>query len=412
MQLIKPDINIDFMGKRNLLMMLSAALLVLSLIPLLIQGGPNYGIDFSGGILVQVKFQKPTDAAAVKEALKPIGLDDSTVQRFGKVEDAEFLIRAQKPDLELAGLDHKLADALKTTYGEAFEVRRVETVGPKVGKDLRQQALMAVFFALLLMAVYISGRFEAKWILSAVMAGVLVATALLAHWLLATVLGLSDTLVMVAQIIVALGVTMTACWLLRLRYAMGAVVSLSHDVLITVGIYTLCGKEFNLSSVAAILTVIGYSLNDTIIVYDRIRENLRKGSRGTSFEQVINDSVNQTLSRTILTSGTTILVLVCLFLLGGGVIEDFALALLLGVGVGTYSSVYVASPMLLMMPQGGGFKVSLPQAAPAKPAPRPAPKPAPGPEPEEMSDDPDRPATIRRVRGRTAKVSRAKRKKR
>ena len=411
MQLIKPDLNIDFMGKRNLLMMLSAAMLILSLIPLLIKGGPNYGIDFSGGILVQVKFQKPTEAAAVKEALKPIAMDDSMVQRFGKVEENEFLIRAQKPDLELAGLDHKLAEALKTTYGDAFEVRRVETVGPKVGKDLRQQALMAVFFALLLMAVYISGRFEAKWILSGVMAGVLIGTTLVAHWLLATVLGLGDTMVMMLLIIIALGVTIAACWVLRLRYAMGAVVSLSHDVLITVGVYTLCGKEFNLSSVAAILTVIGYSLNDTIIVYDRIRENLRKGTR-TSFERVINDSVNQTLSRTILTSGTTLLVLVCLFLLGGGVIEDFALALLLGVAVGTYSSVYVASPMLLMMPQGGGLKVSLPQAEPAKPAAKPAPRPAPGPEPEEMSDDPRRIPAARPVRGRTAKVSRAKRKKR
>ncbi|MFH1059635.1 MAG: protein translocase subunit SecF [Pseudomonadota bacterium] len=409
MQLIKPDLNIDFMGKRNLLMIMSAVLLVLSLIPLLIKGGPNYGIDFSGGILVQVKFNQATDAGAVKAALTPLGMEDSLVQRFGKMEDNEFLIRAQKPDLELAGLDQKMAAALKQTYGETFEVRRVETVGPKVGKDLRQQALMAVFFALLLMAVYISGRFEAKWVLSAVMAGVLIAATLLAHWLLATVLALNDALVMVMLIVIALGVTMAACWILRLRYAMGAVVSLSHDVLITIGIYTMCGREFNLSSVAAILTVIGYSLNDTIIVYDRIRENLRKNLR-LPFEKVINDSVNQTLSRTILTSGTTILVLVCLFVLGGGVIEDFALALLLGVAVGTYSSVYVASPMLLLMPEGGGLKLNLPQAGAAKPAPKPAARRA----PESANEIPatlPRAAGSRQVRGRTSKTSRAKRKK-
>jgi len=412
MQIIKPDINIDFMGKRNLLMVISAVLLVVCLLPLILRGGPNYGIDFAGGILVQVKFAKPTAPADIREALKPLGMDDSMVQPYGHDDDNEYLIRAERPDLKLEGLGQQISQALSAKYGgEGFEVRRLETVGPKVGKDLRQQALMAVFFALLLMAVYISGRFEAKWVLAAVMAGVLIATTLLAHWLLASILGLGDTTVMVLLIVVALGVTLAACWVLRLRYAMGAVVSLSHDVLITIGLFSLLDREFNLATVAAILTIIGYSLNDTIIVYDRIRENLKKDSRADLIE-LTNQSVNQTLGRTILTGGTTIIVLIVLFFLGGGVLEDFALILLIGVVVGTYSSVYVASPMLLLMPRSGGLKLSLPQTAPARPAAKPAPRPAPGPEPEEMSDDPNRPATIRRVRGRTAKVSRSKRKKR
>ncbi|MFZ5587316.1 MAG: protein translocase subunit SecF [Thermodesulfobacteriota bacterium] len=411
MQIIKPDINIDFMGKRNLLLVVSAVMLLICLLPLVLRGGPNYGIDFAGGILVQVKFAQPTTPADIREALKPLGMDDSMVQPFGHDEDNEYLIRAEKQELNLDGLGEQVAQALKVKYADEFEVRRLETVGPKVGKDLRQQALLAIFFALLLMAVYISGRFEAKWVLSAVMAGVLIATTLVAHWVLASLLGLGDTTVIVLLIVVALGVTMAACWVLRLRYAMGAVVSLSHDVLITVGLFSLLNKEFNLATVAAILTIIGYSLNDTIIVYDRIRENLRKGGRKGMIE-ITNQSVNQTLGRTILTGGTTIIVLIVLYLLGGGVLEDFALILLIGVLVGTYSSVYVASPMLLLMPESGGLKLNLPQPGPAaKPAARPAPRRAAEPAEATPAAAP-RAAGARQVRGRATGTSRAKRKKR
>lgn len=381
MHLIKPDINIDFMGKKNLLMGLSAIILVLSLIPLVAKGGFNYGIDFAGGLLAQVKFAKPTQPAGIRQALKSLDLDDSLVQSLGKTEDNEFLIRAQKPDLKLDGLSAGLKQSLGAAYGDdGFEIRRVETVGAKVGKDLRQKALMAIFFSLLLMAVYISGRFEAKWVLSGIMAAVLAGVALVEYWILAQVMHLGDSLVMVMLIITSLLVTMLACWVLRLRYAMGAVVSLSHDVLITVGIYTLLGREFNLSTVAAVLTIIGYSINDTIIVYDRIRENLHKNPR-QDMTSLINDSVNQTLSRTILTVGTVVMVLLSLVFLGGNVIEDFALALLIGTAVGTYSSVYVASPFLLLMPTSKGLldfsaKPAAAKAAPARAAARPAPRTA------------------------------------
>lgn len=421
MQLIKPDINIDFMGKKNLLMGISALLLVLSMIPLIVKGGFNYGIDFSGGLLAQVKFAKPTEPGAIRAALKPLALDDSQVQSFGKAEDNEFLVRAQKPDLNLEGLSEGLGKALGAVYGEGFEVRRVETVGAKVGKDLRQKALLAIFFSLLLMAVYISGRFEAKWILSGVMAAVLAGVSIVEYWLLAEVMGLGETMVMVTMIVTCLVVTALACWVLRLRYAMGAVVSLTHDVLITVGIYTMLGGEFNLSTVAAVLTVIGYSINDTIIVYDRIRENLHKNPR-QDMQGLVNDSVNQTLSRTILTVGTVLMVLIALVTLGGGVIEEFAMALLIGTAVGTYSSVYMASPMLLLMPTGGGLlSFSAPAAktasarAAAKPVGRPQARPqAPAEEAGEGAEE-AAPRQVVRTLGTTtrprSKQSRSKRKK-
>ncbi|CAO0819674.1 Protein-export membrane protein SecF [Desulfarculales bacterium] len=415
MQLIKPDINIDFMGKKSLLMTLSAILLVMALIPLIIKGGFNYGIDFSGGLLAQVKFQNPTDTGAIKDALKPLGLDDSLVQSFGKAEDNEFLVRAQKPELKLEGLGDGLAKALGAVYGKTFEVRRVETVGPKVGKDLRQKALLAIFFSLLLMAVYISGRFEAKWILSGVMAAVLAGVSLVEYWILAEIMHLGDTMVMVLLIVTCLLVTGLACWVLRLRYAMGTVVSLTHDVLITVGIYTMFGGEFNLSTVAAVLTIIGYSINDTIIVYDRIRENLHKNPR-QDMQSLINDSVNQTLSRTILTVSTVLIVLAPLVTLGGGVIEEFALALLIGTAVGTYSSVYVASPMLLLIPTSKSllsFSALAAKNASARPAPKPGPQPQARPEVDE--EEGTAPRKAKRALGATtrprSKQNKTKRKK-
>jgi preprotein translocase subunit SecF len=410
LQLIKPDINIDFMSKKKLLLTLSAILLAVALLPIIMRGGFNYGIDFAGGILVQAKFAKSTDPAAIKQALKPLGLNESLVQALGKAEDNEFLVRAQKPDLLWEGLGDKIAQAFKAEYGEGnFEVRRVETVGPKVGKDLREKALLAIFFSLLLMAVYISGRFEAKWVLSAIMATVLVGVSIVEYWLLSEVLSLGDTMVMVLLIVTCLLVTVLACWFLRLRYALGAVVSLTHDVLITVGIYTALGREFNLSTVAAVLTIIGYSINDTIIIYDRVRENLFKGVK-KSMEEILNDSVNQTLSRTILTVGTVLIVLVTLYALGGSAIEDFALALLIGTAVGTYSTIYIASPMVLMIPASGAVlsltAFSKPKTGlPAKPVSRQALRPVPQ-HVEEEEDKRDKEMT--RSPARPAKMAAAK----
>ena len=219
-----------------------------------------------------------------------------------------------------------------------MDIRRVEMVGPKVGEDLRQKALFAIFYAILFIAIYISGRFELKWLMSIVMA---LSLALVVY--VTSSLGFSVTWL----ILIALAVTLALCWFLRLKYAMGAIVALIHDVTITVGFFALTDREISLSIIAAFLTIVGYSLNDTIVVFDRIRENLSRFRR-RPFEEVMNTSINETLSRTILTSTTTLIVVVTLFVLGGGVIHDFAFALLIGVIVGTYSSIFVASPILLV----------------------------------------------------------------
>ncbi|KIX11307.1 protein translocase subunit SecF [Dethiosulfatarculus sandiegensis] len=349
MEIIKPGINIDFVGRRKLAFGLSGLLLLVTIVSFLMHGGLNLGIDFAGGILVQVQFEKPTGPEEIKKILTPLGMGDSLVQRFGQEDKNEYLIRAEQQDLKLQGLADRVREALSKKYGKGFEVRRVDMVGPKVGADLRQKALMAIFFSLLFIAVYISGRFEAKWGIAAVMAAVLIGATLFVQTFVASG-------GVVALIITALVVTVGACWFLRLRYALGAIVALIHDVLITVGVFSLMDKEFTLATVAALLTIIGYSLNDTIIVYDRIRENLKK-TGNKLLSGVINDSVNQTLSRTILTSTTTLVVLISLFVLGGGVIEDFAFALLVGVIIGTYSSVFVASPVLLLLPEGRAAKM-------------------------------------------------------
>jgi preprotein translocase subunit SecF len=207
--------------------------------------------------------------------------------------------------------------------------------------------LFALFYALLFITIYISGRFEMKWMLSAVTAGALIGAVYLFSLFNVSIPFL---------ILVAVIVSLILFYQLHLRFAMGATVALIHDVTITVGIFTLLGKEFSLPIVAALLTIIGYSLNDTIIVFDRIRENLRRYSK-TSMEANINRSINETLSRTILTSATTLIVLLSLFFLGGDIIHDFALAMIVGVLVGTFSSVFVASPILLFM-ESGGFQAA------------------------------------------------------
>jgi preprotein translocase subunit SecF len=206
-----------------------------------------------------------------------------------------------------------------------------------VGQDLREKAMFAMFFALLFITVYISGRFELKWAKS----GAVVAAIIGAVYLL-SLFKVSVPFLMLAALIVSL----MAFWFFEFKYAMGAIVALIHDVTITMGIFTIFDKEFTLPIVAALLTIIGYSLNDTIIVFDRIRENLRKYHR-EPLVTILNKSVNETLSRTILTSMTTLVVVVSLFVLGGGIIHDFCFTLIVGILVGTYSSIFVASPILL-----------------------------------------------------------------
>ena len=338
MQFIKPDINIDFTGKKMLAFYFSLALIIISFASLIIHKGPNYGIDFAGGTLVQVKFTQGVATEDIRAGLNQVGLDNSSVQHFGKEDDHEFLIRTSKPAMTGEGLSRSIEEALESSTGSRPEIRRVEMVGPQVGKDLRKQALLAMFYSLLFITIYISGRFEMKWLVSGVTAGALMS----AVYFLA-VFNLSIPIL----ITVALIVTLALFWYLNLNYAMGAIVALLHDVLITVGIFSILGLEFSLPIIAALLTIIGYSLNDTIIVFDRIRENKVRSAKLT-LEKIINTSINETLSRTVLTSLTTLIVLLCLFFLGGDIIHDFAFAMITGVVIGTYSSIFVASPILLL----------------------------------------------------------------
>jgi len=292
MEIIRPGINIDLVGKMRIACWASLAVIVISVLSLVFHGGPKLGIDFAGGTQIQVKFSQETTADGIRDSLRSMGLGNNIIQRFGYKDNNEFLINTERSSSELEGLSDKITEALGATYGkENVDIRRVEVVGPKVGKDLRQKGLLAMLYAVIGILIYVTWRFE-------------------------------------------------------LRYAVGAIVALIHDVIITVGIFSLLGKEFTLPIIAALLTIIGYSLNDTIVIYDRIRENI-KGARKQPLKELVNSSINQVLSRTVLTSVTTLLVVLALFFLGGAVIHDFAFAMLVGIVVGTYSSIFVASPTVL-----------------------------------------------------------------
>jgi preprotein translocase subunit SecF len=337
MQLIKTEININFIGNRKMFFMASLAMILITFISLIVQKGPKLGIDFKGGTLIQIKFAAPASIEDIKTGLSTVGLGNSSVQSFGDQKGYEYLIRTDSTVATTEGFSKQMQNALASATTNSLEIRRVEMVGPQVGEDLREKALFAMFFALLFITIYISGRFELKWILSGVVAGVLMGAIY--------VFNLFDVSIPFL-IAAALVVTLVLFWFLELKYAMGAIVALMHDVAITVGIFSMLNKEFTLPIIAALLTIIGYSLNDTIIVFDRIRENLRKHHK-QSLEFILNRSINETLSRTILTSVTTLIVLVALFVFGGGIIHDFAFAMIIGVIIGTYSSIYVASPILL-----------------------------------------------------------------
>lgn len=337
MEIIKKGINIDFIGKRHIAYTVSALMIIIGIISIIFHGGPKYGIDFAGGTLIQVKFNSPVEIDRIKSGLSASNLSNSSVQLFGDEKENEFLVRTNTPVIANKEFSQSLIEALKTATGNAPEIRRVEMVGPQVGKDLQQKALFAIFYSLVFIAVYISGRFEFKWMLS-----IIIGAGLFGAVYFFSLFNLNMALLITA----ALVVTFAIFWLLELKYAMAAIVALVHDVMITVGMFSIFDKEFNLPIIAAILTIIGYSLNDTIVVFDRIRENLKKYTK-TPFIEIINRSVNETLSRTILTSGTVFLVVITLFILGGEIIHDFAFAMLIGVISGTYSTVYVANPILL-----------------------------------------------------------------
>ncbi|MBQ7617876.1 MAG: protein translocase subunit SecF [Desulfovibrio sp.] len=337
--LFKKTPNFDFIGKRYLAYALSVILLLLGLGSCLFGHGFVLGIDFAGGVIVQVKFEQKVSAEDLKKSLEGAKLPSSSTQSFGESE-SEFLLRfAQITDAQ--NLRETVKEQLTKSFpNNSFELVRMEMVGPKVGEDLTNKALSALYYAILLIAVYISGRFEHRWLAAALMAGIL--------WGGMYALSTFLTLSMGWLVLAALIITLVTCYFLRLHFALGAILALIHDVTIATGFLSLAKMDVDLNVIAALLTIIGYSLNDTIIIYDRLRENLKK-LPDLPFKENINLSVNQTLSRTILTSGTTIAAALALFFLGGGVIHAFALTMLVGVTIGTFSSIYISSSILLFL---------------------------------------------------------------
>jgi preprotein translocase subunit SecF len=338
LELVPPGLQIDFIGKAKVWISISVVVILIGLASIVWRGGVNQGIDFSGGALLQLRFSQPADLGMVRDALRTLGLERSIVQHYGGTQ--EVLIRVAQgagaePDLG-AQIQRALQDRLPE---QTIELRRTEAVGAQVSTDLRRQAMFALLYAILGTGVYISGRFESKWFVAL---GLAVVIFVVTYAVPLEVLGISPFVMLLVGLVAFIVLSL----LLRLLYALAAIVAIYHDVLITVGFLSLFEKEFDLQIIAALLTIIGYSLNDTIVIFDRIRENLR-GQRRDQFAAVVNASVNQTLSRTLLTTGYTLLVVVALFLLGGEVIHDFAFALLVGMIAGTYSTVFIASPILI-----------------------------------------------------------------
>ena len=351
LHLIPNDLKIDFVGLRKISYIVSLLVILAGVFSLAINGGPKYGIDFAGGMTVQIKFEKPVSDEDLKKSLASANLPGLAVQSFG-TEGLSYILRLSVLDESAEGAGAFVKEAIaKALPDHAFEVQRLEMVGPKVGADLRSKAIEALYFAILMISIYISGRFEQRWVTSALMAAGLGGSMFALSFL-----GVDKSILVLLVVIV----TIALCWYLRLVFALGAIVSILHDVIITVGVFSLLGKEIDLTIIAAILTVVGYSLNDTIIIYDRVRENLQKDTRLTVAE-VLNLSINQTLSRTILTSGTTLMVVLSLLFFGGGIIHDFALVLFIGIFVGTYSSMFVATPILLLFGEDVAASVRLKQ---------------------------------------------------
>jgi len=314
LEFLKRDTRIDFIGRRRIAALISISVIVIVLLSLFFRG-LNLGIDFTGGTLVEVSYSSSVNTEEVRTNLRRSGLDGVVVQYFGTSRDVLIRLPAD-PEVDAAESSSLIISSLREPYGETLaqssendsqrcvfqdgttgdctvQMRRVEFVGPQVGGELTEKGGLAMLYALIGILAYVAWRFE---------------------------------------------------W----RFALGAVIALVHDVVVTVGIFSLLGLEFSLPVLAAVLAVIGYSLNDTIVVFDRIRENFRKMRKGTIVE-IMNTAINQTLRRTLLTSLTTLLVVVTLILLGGEIIKGFAVALFIGILVGTYSSIFVASPAVLSL---------------------------------------------------------------
>jgi len=345
LEFIKPDTNFHFLGYRKYAYILSAVVILAGVVSLFMKGGPAFGVDFAGGITIQLKFTKHVTPEEIRSSLDRAGLEHLAVQRLGAEKDNAFQVNAPEKDESVDQVRTQVDTALKAGFGEGtFEVQKLDAVGPKVGADLKAGALNAIFVAVLLISIYISGRFEQRWLVSIIMAA-----ALWGGTLILREFGLSTGWLIFGALII----TLAFCWVLKLKFALGAVVADIHDIAITVGIFSIFGLEFDLTVLAALLTLLGYSLNDTIIVYDRIRERLHH-TKGEPLEQVINAAINQTLSRTLLTSFITFFMVTVLYFFGGSALHEFSLAMMIGVVTGTYSSIFVASPILLDF--GGGLE--------------------------------------------------------
>ena len=296
MEFIKPGTQIPFVRYRHIAAVIST-LVNIAVLVLLFTKGPNLGVDFAGGTMVHVRFDQAVSIGEVRQVLAGLNLGTSVVQDFAGGGSGEFLIRLERSPGGLEKVALEVRRGLSEQFGaDQVDIRRVESVGPKVGRELRRRGILSVIVATIVMGLYIWFRFE-------------------------------------------------------LRFGVGAVIALIHDALITTGALILADYEFNLPLVAALLTIAGYSVNDTVVVCDRIRENMRKYRRET-LEKIINTSINETLGRTVLTTATSILVLTALFILGGGVIRPFAFALLVGFLSGVYSTIFIAAPVVLVWEKG------------------------------------------------------------
>ncbi|HPD57108.1 MAG TPA: protein translocase subunit SecF [Smithellaceae bacterium] len=288
MELIKPGINIDFVGKLKYALVLSSILIIIGIGSIIYHGGLNPGIDFAGGTIIQIKFQKDVSADQIRGALQSTKLASSIIQQFGA---KEFLIRTHESFSDQQMLAANVQEPLTSAFNQDYEIRRVEVVGSKVGADFTRKAIIAVILSWIAILIYVAWRFE-------------------------------------------------------FRYAMGGILALIHDTLIVIGAISVMNMEFTISILAAVIFVIGFSINDTIVTLDRIKEIVKKHSK-QKLSDIINSAINQTLSRTILTSLTVFFTVLALYIFGGAVIRDFAFALLIGTVVGTYSTIYIACTSVL-----------------------------------------------------------------
>lgn len=295
MDLIKPGTNIDFVRKMKIAVFISWGLILIGITSFIYHKGPNWGVEFVGGTELHVKFTKDIKTDEIRNTLSSAGYNAESVQQLGLPQDNDYLVRFPSEVVSFEKIQEfrgKLEGIFANVVGQGgANILRIDYIGPKVGKELIRKAILSIILGWVVILIYLMGRF-------------------------------------------------------KFEFALGAVIAIIHDIFITLGAISIMNKEFTLTIVAALLTVIGYSVNDTIVIFDRIRENLKKATK-TGFRQLVNESVNQTLSRTILTVITVFLVLVALFFLGGSVIHDFAFTLIVGVVTGTYSSIFIASAFVI-----------------------------------------------------------------